>query len=363
MATPKTVSGRLARVELAQDAPDAGARAVLVHRLHRHVAVLVGLRRDQLGEEGLRGGVAVQHVVLAAFLVVEDELDGDARAARPARVRRARAVAAQVARIDEADALIECRRRYTFAQRRRTSAGQEGPMGKLTTHVLDTAHGCPAAGMRVSFFRIDDGVSRELKTLVLERRRPRRRAAARGRRAPARALPARLLGRRLLRGARRARSPTRRSSTTCRSTSASPRPTSTITCRCSSAPGRTRPTAAAEPPARIRDMDAYLLDWVDLAAALGARHHRHRLDRRLVLLRRPRLEPDAAGRRGRSRQGHRRRALGGARRRLLSPAEVPGRAGAPARAACTGRCGRATRPGSPASRSSPCSTSSTPAPS
>ena len=40
-------------------------------------------------------------------------------------------------------------------------------MGKLTTHVLDTAHGCPAAGMRVSFFRIDDGVSRELKTLVL----------------------------------------------------------------------------------------------------------------------------------------------------------------------------------------------------
>ena len=40
-------------------------------------------------------------------------------------------------------------------------------MGKLTTHVLDTANGCPAAGMRVSFFRIDDGVSRELKTLVL----------------------------------------------------------------------------------------------------------------------------------------------------------------------------------------------------
>jgi 5-hydroxyisourate hydrolase len=41
-------------------------------------------------------------------------------------------------------------------------------MGKLTTHVLDTAHGCPAAGMRVSFFRIDDGVSRELKTVVLD---------------------------------------------------------------------------------------------------------------------------------------------------------------------------------------------------
>lgn len=40
-------------------------------------------------------------------------------------------------------------------------------MGKLTTHVLDTAHGCPAAGMRVALFRIDDGVARELKTLTL----------------------------------------------------------------------------------------------------------------------------------------------------------------------------------------------------
>jgi len=28
-------------------------------------------------------------------------------------------------------------------------------MGKLTTHVLDTAHGCPAAGMAVSLYRLD----------------------------------------------------------------------------------------------------------------------------------------------------------------------------------------------------------------
>ena len=28
-------------------------------------------------------------------------------------------------------------------------------MGKLTTHVLDTAHGCPAAGMTVTLYRID----------------------------------------------------------------------------------------------------------------------------------------------------------------------------------------------------------------
>ncbi len=30
-------------------------------------------------------------------------------------------------------------------------------MGKLTTHVLDTAHGCPAAGMGVALFRVDAG--------------------------------------------------------------------------------------------------------------------------------------------------------------------------------------------------------------
>lgn len=42
-------------------------------------------------------------------------------------------------------------------------------MGKLTTHVLDTAHGCPAAGMRVSLHRLDGGAARELKSLVLDR--------------------------------------------------------------------------------------------------------------------------------------------------------------------------------------------------
>jgi len=30
-------------------------------------------------------------------------------------------------------------------------------MGKLTTHVLDTANGCPAAGLRIELFRLDDG--------------------------------------------------------------------------------------------------------------------------------------------------------------------------------------------------------------
>ena len=30
-------------------------------------------------------------------------------------------------------------------------------MGKLTTHVLDTANGCPAAGMAVRLYRLDGG--------------------------------------------------------------------------------------------------------------------------------------------------------------------------------------------------------------
>lgn len=40
-------------------------------------------------------------------------------------------------------------------------------MGKLTTHVLDTAHGCPAAGMRVSLFRLQSGTATALTTLQL----------------------------------------------------------------------------------------------------------------------------------------------------------------------------------------------------
>lgn len=40
-------------------------------------------------------------------------------------------------------------------------------MGKLTTHVLDTAHGCPAAGMAVALFRLDAGTPVPLKQIVL----------------------------------------------------------------------------------------------------------------------------------------------------------------------------------------------------
>lgn len=41
-------------------------------------------------------------------------------------------------------------------------------MGHLSTHVLDTAHGCPAAGMRVVLERCqDDGSFRVVKSLAL----------------------------------------------------------------------------------------------------------------------------------------------------------------------------------------------------
>jgi 5-hydroxyisourate hydrolase len=41
---------------------------------------------------------------------------------------------------------------------REPEKGREGAMGRLTTHVLDTAHGRPGAGMRVRIYR-DDGAA------------------------------------------------------------------------------------------------------------------------------------------------------------------------------------------------------------
>ena len=40
-------------------------------------------------------------------------------------------------------------------------------MGKLTTHVLDTMNGCPAAGMSVSLYRMDGAAPVALKRLQL----------------------------------------------------------------------------------------------------------------------------------------------------------------------------------------------------
>ena len=40
-------------------------------------------------------------------------------------------------------------------------------MGKLTTHVLDTANGCPAAGMAVTLYRLDGAAPTLLQAITL----------------------------------------------------------------------------------------------------------------------------------------------------------------------------------------------------
>ncbi|HET9644956.1 MAG TPA: hydroxyisourate hydrolase [Burkholderiaceae bacterium] len=40
-------------------------------------------------------------------------------------------------------------------------------MGRLTTHVLDTVNGCPAAGMVVTLYRTEGGTPQAVKRLAL----------------------------------------------------------------------------------------------------------------------------------------------------------------------------------------------------
>ena len=40
-------------------------------------------------------------------------------------------------------------------------------MGKLTTHVLDTMNGCPAAGMRVQLYALAGGATTLVKSIAL----------------------------------------------------------------------------------------------------------------------------------------------------------------------------------------------------
>jgi 5-hydroxyisourate hydrolase len=42
-------------------------------------------------------------------------------------------------------------------------------MGHLSTHVLDTAHGCPAAGMKVTLQRLEGGAVKTLRSFALNR--------------------------------------------------------------------------------------------------------------------------------------------------------------------------------------------------
>ena len=86
--------------EHAVQPPEAGARAVFVDRLHVHVPhARPGRCADDFRQEGFRRRVAVQDVVLAAFLVIDDELHRHARVC-PASRRRAASVRSRPCRAD-----------------------------------------------------------------------------------------------------------------------------------------------------------------------------------------------------------------------------------------------------------------------
>jgi hypothetical protein len=89
--------GQATALELPQDAPHPDPGAVLVDALHGQVAVGVAGRVEELGEELLAAGVAVEHAVLAALFVVEDELHRHPGPAGPVGVGRIAAVADEVA--------------------------------------------------------------------------------------------------------------------------------------------------------------------------------------------------------------------------------------------------------------------------
>jgi 5-hydroxyisourate hydrolase len=54
-----------------------------------------------------------------------------------------------------------------FARIRNPGNPHRNPMGHLSTHVLDTANGCPAAGMKVTLQRDSGGSWSTLKSLAL----------------------------------------------------------------------------------------------------------------------------------------------------------------------------------------------------
>ena len=91
---------QLVRTEQPPQPPEAGARAIFVHRLHVHVALAgPGHRAEHVGQECLRLLVAMQDRAFAAFLIVDHELHRDARAPGPAWIRRVAPIADQIARV------------------------------------------------------------------------------------------------------------------------------------------------------------------------------------------------------------------------------------------------------------------------
>ncbi len=74
--------------------------AVFVGRLDIKIArALEGGRHEKVGQARLGDLVAVQHAALATLLIVDDEIDGEARPTGPTRVRRLVGIADEIARI------------------------------------------------------------------------------------------------------------------------------------------------------------------------------------------------------------------------------------------------------------------------
>src|SRR5215475_9632906 len=103
---------QLAFAEHPPQPPEAGARAIFEHRLDIGMAPSgPWLRAQHVGQERFRRAVAMQDVVLAAFLEIHHELHRDPRAARPMRIGRIAAVAAEIAWI------ARVRHRQTISKR------------------------------------------------------------------------------------------------------------------------------------------------------------------------------------------------------------------------------------------------------
>ena len=93
--------------EQAVQAPEACARAVVVEGFHVGVA-LVWPRGGtcDVGQERLGCGVAVQDVVFAALLIVQNDRDGDFCAVWPGGIGRVWAVAAKIAGVAGRERII-----------------------------------------------------------------------------------------------------------------------------------------------------------------------------------------------------------------------------------------------------------------
>jgi len=84
-------------LEQPQHAPDADAAAIFVHRLGRQVAAGdAGVHALALGERSVGLRIAVERRIFRPLLDVEGEVDGDARVARPLRMRWRLAVTDEV---------------------------------------------------------------------------------------------------------------------------------------------------------------------------------------------------------------------------------------------------------------------------